>query len=289
MVLYFTPIKDLISIGPLTIQTWGFFVALGFLLATLLSAREAKKRGLNQDHIYNLIIWVLLFGLIGSRVFGIFLDLGAYMHNPLSILFFWQGGLVFHGGLIGGIIGGLLYVKYKKINFWKYVDVVAIFIPLGHALGRLGCFFSWDGCHGVASNLPWAVQVTTNNPSFPVHPTHLYSAIALFIFFIVLYKIKDNKELFGKKTFHGWTFSLYLIIYAVWRFLIEFIRVEPKYGPLTGAQYFSIIILIFACFIFYKHWYGFTKIKKIFKLIFKKIKKFFNLIKEKFKKKHKHN
>jgi len=226
----------LLDLGFLKIYSWGFMVALAFIVATILSAKEAKRKKIDHEKIYSLVAYIIIGAIIGSRI-------GYLLFNPTSILDifkFWEGGLSFHGGFIGGTLFGFFYVKKNKLNFWEIADVVSPSIPLAQAIGRIGCFLR-GCCYGIETALPWGINYLGETR----HPTQIYSSIALFLIFIFLSKQKY------KKSFNGALFLTYIIIYSVFRFFIEFIRAEPRvlFG-LTGAQIASIILFVIAIFIF---------------------------------------
>jgi len=234
--LPYTPHPVLLDLGFLKIYSWGFMVAIAFIAATILAAKEAKRKKTDPEKIYSLVTYIIIGAIIGSRI--------AYLlFNPASIsdIFkFWEGGLSFHGGFIGGLLFGFLYVRKNKLNFWKITDICAPSIPLAQAIGRIGCFLR-GCCYGIETTLPWGINYLGEIR----HPTQIYSSIALFFIFIFLSKQKY------KKSFNGFLFLTYIIIYSVFRFFIEFIRTEPRiFLGLTGAQITSIVLFVIAIFIF---------------------------------------
>lgn len=229
----------LLDLGFLKIYSWGFMVAIAFIVATILSAKEAKRKKIDHEKIYTLLIYIIIGAIIGSRIGYLLFDLNN-IANFLDIFKFWGGGLSFHGGFVGGILSGFFYVKKNRLNFWEIADVIAPSIPLAQAIGRIGCFLR-GCCYGIETALPWGINYLGETR----HPTQIYSSIALFLIFIFLSKQKY------KKNFNGALFLTYIIIYSVFRFFIEFIRVEPRvlFG-LTGAQIVSIVFFVIAIFIF---------------------------------------
>ena len=229
----------LLDLGFLKIYSWGFMVALAFIAATILSAKEAKRKNISPEKIYSLVAYIIIGAIIGSRIGYLLFDLNS-IANFLDIFKFWEGGLSFHGGFIGGTLFGFFYVKKNKLNFWEIADVIAPSIPLAQAIGRIGCFLR-GCCYGIETSLPWGINYLGEIR----HPTQIYSSIALFLIFIFLSKQKY------KKNFNGALFLTYIIIYSVFRFFIEFIRAEPKVLlGLTGAQIASIVLFVIAIFIF---------------------------------------
>ena len=244
--LPYTPHPVLLDLGFLKIYSWGFMVAIAFIVATIISAKEAKRKNINPEKIYSLVTYIIIGAIIGSRI-------GYLLFNPTSfsdIFKIWEGGMAFHGGFVGGLLFAFLYVRKNKLNFYDILDTCAPSIPLAQAIGRIGCFLR-GCCYGkpVVLNIPWAVDYL----GAVRHPTQLYSSLALLIIFIFLSKQKY------KKNFKGSLFLTYVIIYSVFRFFIEFIRTEPRILlGLTGAQITSIILAGISLFLF-------QKFRKLFK------------------------
>ncbi len=209
-------------------------VALGTFIGAYFCQRLAAKRGIESEKIIDLIFWVVIFGLIGGRVFYVFLNLGYYIQQPLEIIKLYKGGLVFHGAFIFGLVSAVIYIKRNSLPFWKTLDILAVFVPLAHSFGRVGCFLN-GCCYGKPTRVWWAV-VSPAGEYVKVHPTQLYSAFFLFLLFLYLF----FRE--GKKAFDGQIFFLYLALYGILRFIIEFFRGDnnPVLGILTIFQVISL-------------------------------------------------
>ncbi len=217
----------LLKIGPVSIFTWGLFAAIAFLVGILLSARYGKKRGIKEDNVYGLCFYILIGAIIGSRLFFVFSNLDLFIQDPLGVFKVWNGGMAFIGGLFGGVLGAFLYLRIKKLDIWKYFDLVAPYIALGHAIGRLGCVLGDGGHLGKPTNLPWGVIYE----GVARHPGAFYEMLALVILFVVLIKLrKKNLE-------KGLLFQYYIIGYSIQRFLIDFLRTDQTYYGLTGTQW----------------------------------------------------
>ena len=130
----------LLKIGEFTLHTYGLLLAVAFFLAVLVALREAKRVGLDPNIMMDLAFYALLAALIGSRVFYVLTNWEEFRDNPVDIIRFWRGGLVFYGGLIFAFLTGLWYVRKHHLNFPQLADIMAPAIPLGQAIGRLGCF-----------------------------------------------------------------------------------------------------------------------------------------------------
>ena len=216
------------------VNTYSVFLALAFLTAIFVTVKLAERDGLPKQRIYDLCLWLLLSSLVGSKLLMLFTE-PEYRQNPrllLSLDFLRSGG-VFYGGLIGAIIAAVLLMRHWKLPWWKTADACAPGIALGNFFGRQGCFAA-GCCWGKPTNLPWGVQFTqaghdvTDVPlNAHLHPTQLYESFAmLIVFFFLLWVHK-------KKKFSGQVILAYALIYATVRFLIEFVRDDPR-GDLFG-------------------------------------------------------
>jgi phosphatidylglycerol:prolipoprotein diacylglycerol transferase len=155
--------------------------ALGILAAAGLSEHLYRRRGGRPGVMADMVLPVMIGVILGARALFILVEREYYIQNPLEILMVWKGGLVFYGGLIGGALAFVLTTRLRRLPLWEMADILAPGVALGHALGRLGCFFA-GSCYGRPTNLPWAVTYTNPNSlagdilGVPVHPTQLYSA-----------------------------------------------------------------------------------------------------------------
>ncbi len=222
----------LIKIGPLTIHTYGVFIAIGFLLALALAVRQAKKQGISADKIIDLGFYMLLAAIIGSRIFFVIVNLDFYLRNPLAIFKIWEGGLVFYGGVAFAVPTAIWYIKKKGLDLWNTTDIFAPSLAIGHAIGRLGCF-SAGCCHGrPAEGLFWSV--TFSDPEclapigMPVHPTQLYESAGELITFFILIVLRKHQS------FKGQLFWTYLLLYSILRFVVEFFRGDEARGFIFG-------------------------------------------------------
>lgn len=238
---------DLFRIGPITIHTYGVMVAIGFLLGMGLALRQARKEGIPSERISDLSFYLLLAAIIGSRVFYILLNPGPYIKNPLAIFKIWEGGLVFYGGLILAVITGMIYIKRHGLHLWQIADIFAPSIAIGHAIGRLGCFFA-GCCHGRPAQVPWAVTFTDPHSlaplGIPLHPTQLYESAGEFVIFLILILLRK------RQAFRGELFWTYVMLYSILRFSVEFFRGDAARGMLAEglslAQAISVIMFFIA-------------------------------------------
>jgi len=224
----------LFRIGSFPVNTYGVFLAIAFLCAIFVTVRLAARDGLPKEKIYDLCLWLLLSSLIGSKLLMFFTE-PEYRQNPklLFSLDFLRSGGVFYGGLIGAVLAGFFLMRRWKLPWWKTADACAPGIALGNFFGRQGCF-SAGCCWGKPTTLPWGVKFTeagheiTGVPTgVHLHPTQLYeSFVMLIVFFFLLWLHK-------KKKFNGQVILAYVVIYATVRFLIEFVRDDPR-GDIWG-------------------------------------------------------
>ncbi len=242
---------------PWALHNYGVLIAVGFLLAMVLSARQAKREGEDPDRIIDLAFYVLLAGLVGARLVFIVTDLRAYLDDPLRVLKFWLGGLVWYGGFIGAAAYIAYYCKRERLPFFKYVDIIIPSMARAHAFGRLGCLAA-GCCFGAPTEQPWGIVfphgsavhraqqsarlIEFSDAPLPVHPTQLYEAGAELLLFALLLFLRPYKR------FHGQLFLVWLAIYPVLRSLIEVFRGDAIRGVyiLSTSQYISILVALAA-------------------------------------------
>ncbi len=250
---------ELFRIGDFPVNTYGLLLAVGMLLALFAASRLAARDGLPRERIYDLGLWTLIGGLVGSKILMLFTEENAQVFS----LDFLRSGGVFYGGLIGGFLTVVLLIKWYKLPFWKVADAFAPAVALGQAFGRQGCFAA-GCCWGHETHLPWGVHFTDKAHEFTgvpiygadgadlfLHPTQLYESLTMFAVFGLLIWIHRNKK------FDGQVLIAYGIIYSIFRFLIEFVRDDPRgdlFGltTLTGLSTSQILSLVVAasCVVF---------------------------------------
>jgi phosphatidylglycerol---prolipoprotein diacylglyceryl transferase len=222
----------LIDIGPITIHTYGFFVALGLLAGIFLATREARRLGLDGDKVMDMCFYIVVAAIAGSRLLYVIQNLETFRSAPLEMFKIWKGGLVFYGGFIGALVVVLVYLRIHRLPLGKIADIAAVSVPLGHFFGRLGCL-SAGCCYGVICECPWAV--TFSHPEalaplqVPLHPTQLYEAVANLAIFLILFSFRHRKH------YHGQLFLIYVMLYGSIRSVIEIVR-----GDFRGADLFGI-------------------------------------------------
>lgn len=250
---------ELFRIGSFPVNTYGVFLAIAFLSAILITAKLAARDGLPRERVYDLCLWMLLAGLVGSKILMLFTE-PEYRANPLQLisLDFLRSGGVFYGGLLGAIAAGYFLMKRYKLPWWQTADACAPGIAIGNFFGRQGCFAA-GCCWGEPTTLPWGVrfselghEITGVPIDAHLHPTQLYESFAmLLVFFFLLWLHK-------RKRFSGQVVLAYALLYSVIRFAIEFVRDDPRgdilgLTTLTGlstSQMISVVVAISALIIF---------------------------------------
>jgi phosphatidylglycerol:prolipoprotein diacylglycerol transferase len=191
---------DLFSIGPLTIHSYGLFVAIGFTVGILVTVRIGKAEGIKSQVVMDMGLVVILWAIIGSRLAYVLMNFSFYRTNPLNVFKVWEGGLVFSGGLIAVAVAMSWYLKRHHLSFWTMGDLWAPGIAIGQSIGRLGCFMA-GCCYGKPTNLKWGVVFTHPSslapPNMSLHPTQLYASLSGLTIFVVLMVLHAKKHSYG--------------------------------------------------------------------------------------------
>lgn len=243
-------------IGPLKIYFYGIIIMIGVLAAVWISSKEAQRRGLDSEIVWDMVPWLLILGIVGARLWHVLtpsqsMGVGVeyYLSHPLQILNTRQGGLGIPGAVIGGLIALVIYTKKKKLDFLTWTDIVAPGLALAQAIGRWGNFFNQE-LYGPPTNLPWAVFIDEAHrlPGYEefssFHPMFLYESLwNLFNFFLLLSIGRKYKD----KLLAGDLFLIYLVIYPLGRSLLEFIRIDPSLiGGVNANQVVMAAVAVFA-------------------------------------------
>ena len=230
--------------------------SLAYIIGILLGWLYCKKKLIKDKNILDIFddyITYLIIGIIfGGRIgYVLFYNFEYYSTNPIEILAIWNGGMSFHGGLIGVIITSKFFSMKHKINQFVFLDLVALSAPIGIFFGRLANFINSE-LYGRATEVPWSVQFTTID-NISRHPSQLYEAFleGVILFFILRYFFKKS---YLKRS--GQISGLFLIFYSIFRFFTEFYRSpDPQVGylllNLTLGQFISVVFLILGTFIFF--------------------------------------
>ena len=273
---------DLFSIGRFTVHGYGLMIGLGFAAAVFAGCFLARRKGLSEDDFTNMAIWVLVIGFMGGKLLHVIVEFKAFLANPMSVL--GSEGFVVYGGVITGILSIVVYCKVKKLNCLDYLDIFGAVVPINQSLGRIGCFLAGccygretDSCLGVVFPegciAPAGVKLL---------PTQLFMSVGDLVIFIALtlYFVRtkavhvpeksgnmnetenaDNGKKSKKSvkylepvkvTNPGCTAALYLVMYSVGRFIIEFFRNDERgaVGVLSTSQFIAIFTCIAGVILF---------------------------------------
>lgn len=244
----------LFRLGPITIYTVGVIHALGYYVGIYWILKHSSEYGIDKDRLSEFLIILIVFSIIGARVFSILFDgsLKYYLQHPLAMLMLWNGGFTFYGGFIFAVIAGVLYLRKYKFDLWNIADLMAPALALGLAVGRLGCFASGDS-FGKPTNLPWAVVFSNPHSMAPVgiplHPTQLYSVLTNSLVFITLIYLKRKQRFKGQLAF------AFVLLYGVTRSFVEIFRADPRGvyfgGIISTSQIISLIVILVALVIYF--------------------------------------
>lgn len=236
----------LLELGPATIYTYGVLLAAAYLLGLKLAMVRARARGLDQARVLDLGIYIIISALVGAKLLLVVTDLRTFLNDPSELIALARSGGVFYGGLILAVTVALLYIRKIGLPLWTTCDVFAPGIALGHVVGRMGCFFA-GCCWGKPTDVPWAITFT--NPfaaanvgtplNVPLHPTQLYEAGAEALILGILLATERRG-----RPYPGRTFWLYMLLYAISRFIIEFYRNDPRGAVMmfSTSQFISLLL-----------------------------------------------
>lgn len=257
--IFSSPGSVAFNIGSWPVRWYGVFIAIGFLVAYFFAERLIKNRRdkvtLSLQHFNDLIFLVLIFSVVFARVWFVILSFDYFKDHLSEIPKIWYGGQSIHGGIFGAVLAVFLYSKIKKISFYNYIDVIAVVAPLGQAIGRWGNFFNNEAFGKPATD--WFLRLYVPKEFRPeqfidskyFHPTFLYESVFDFLIFIFLWrKYSDWRNKPGK------TFWVYLLLYSIVRFFLEFLRVDSLYlfGNIASAHFVSGLIVIISMIMLYR-------------------------------------
>ena len=246
-----------ISIGPFTIRYYGIIMMVGIVAAAALSYFLAKRRGKDPEVILDSLTWIVVCGVIGARIWHILTPSASlveqgittkyYLTHPLAAIAIWRGGLGIPGAVAGGALAFYIYARKKKISFWAWVDIFAPAVALGQAIGRWGNFINQE-VYGKPSTLPWAITIDPINrlPEFKefatYHPLFLYESLFnLLNMFLLIWLGKK----FQDKLKSGDIFLTYLISYPIFRFFMEYLRLDNSYvGGINANQAMMLAVAV---------------------------------------------
>ncbi|MBP7784629.1 MAG: prolipoprotein diacylglyceryl transferase [Firmicutes bacterium] len=221
------------------VYSWGLSLAVAFVVGTVYAAITGKKRGIDPDNVIDLALFVCIASIVGARLLYVLLNIRSYIDYPVSVFYMRDGGLSYFGGLGAGIGVGVLYCLRQKISIGKMADLAAPAVAIGYAIARVGCLLN-GCCYGHISEVPWALAAGPGD--ILRHPTQLYAAILSVIIFFLL-RVAEPK-----KKFVGQILWLYVGLYSVARFVVEFWRVGTRdyFAPFTSTQILCVLLAVFA-------------------------------------------
>ncbi|MEA3378446.1 MAG: prolipoprotein diacylglyceryl transferase [Nanoarchaeota archaeon] len=243
MVFYHNINPVILGFGHLQIRYYGLIYVIAIIISYLMLKYFSRKKLLRikEKYLADLLLYLVIGALVFARIFYIlFYNFNFYLLNPLNILFFWEGGLSFHGGLIGALLGSYLFWRKRRFDFWNFADYAVIPLAIGLGLGRIGNFINGE-LYGRITSLFLGVK-------FPGaegfrHPSQLYESFKNFIIFFILFFVKDNKLP------KGFLFWLFVTLYGTFRFFIEFFRAPDSqlgfiFWQFTLGQLFCLVMII---------------------------------------------
>ena len=238
------------SVGPLHVRWYGMMYVLGFVATIMLVKYQIKKFDFKEleKNFDNLNLVLIISLVLGGRLgYVFFSNFSYYMQNPSQILATWQGGMSFHGGLLGVLIGALIFCRKKGLDFWRVTDMYTVTIPIGLGLGRLGNFINAE-LYGRVTDVSWGMVFPGGGP-LPRHPSQLYEAfLEGFLIFIILWFLKEKQKP-PSSWAHGSMLAIFLILYGVFRIIVEFFREPDAHlgflaGGMTMGQLLSSLMIL---------------------------------------------
>ena len=269
----FPPVDPIIfSIGPFALRWYGVLMLAGVLAASIVASREVARRGEDPDNLWDMLLWILIPGFIGARLYYVFVQsprdasgLGYFLQNPGEILKVWSGGIHIFGGFIAGGLALWIFTRLRHLNPLPYLDGIALGLPLGQAIARWGNFINQE-LYGPPTNLPWGLRIDmahrlapyNNLGAYPdsvrFHPLFLYESLWNFIGFFLIFWLSRR---FQNNLKPGDIALLYLIWYPLGRFIIEFLRTDSWFFPGTAFNVVhmlsAISILVAASWLYLRH------------------------------------
>jgi phosphatidylglycerol:prolipoprotein diacylglycerol transferase len=255
------------NIGPVPIRFYGIIIIIGAIAAAFLAEREARRRGLNGELVWDALIWVLIAGIIGARIWHILtpppsmvaqgITTMFYLTHPLDAIWIPNGGLGIPGAVIGGVLALYFFCRRRKLVFAVWLDIAAPALALGQAIGRWGNFVNQE-LYGAPTNLPWAIRIDPQNRLLAYqnqatyHPLFLYESIwDLANMALLLWLGRRHAD----KLKNGDLFLIYLLFYSVGRFFLEFLRLDAsQLGGLNANQtLMAVVALASGGFLLWRH------------------------------------
>lgn len=230
--------NDLFSIGPLTVHGYGLMIAIGVLAGLFVAEARAKKRGMNSDILYYMMPFCVILGFLCAKILFCIVEFKSFLENPAGTL--TGSGFVVYGGIIGGILAGYIFCKWKKLVFLDYFDIFMPSVALAQGFGRIGCFLA-GCCYGRPTESAIGIAFTHSHYApngIKLIPTQLISSAGMFVIVGILFYYGRKKRIPGKIS------ALYILLYSIGRFIIEFFRNDYRgeIGILSTSQFISLFM-----------------------------------------------
>ena len=232
------PVREF-SLGPLSIHMYGLVIVFGLVLAVIYCMRRANQFGLTEDHILDGVLWVTPFAFLCARAYYCAFRWDLYAANPISVLYIWNGGIAIYGGVLGAVLGMLVFCKIKKISLGATLDLVLMGFLIGQAIGRWGNFFNREafGAETDAWLRMGLYSPLTGSITYH-HPTFLYESLWNALGFVVLHFLSK------KRTFDGQIALGYALWYGLGRTFIEGLRTDSLYIPGTALRVSQVLAAV---------------------------------------------
>ena len=235
------------SVGGRDIYWYAIIILTGFLLGMFFCMRSAKKRNINPEHVYDIALYGLIFGVICARIYYVIFDFKSFKDNLLDIFKIWEGGIAIYGGIIGAVLTAYVYSRIKKLNVYEMFDICCPGLLIGQAIGRYGNFFNAE-VYGHETDFFLGMSI---NGGAPVHPLFLYESLWNVLGLVIILLLRDKKKV------HGQVFYGYLLWYGAGRLVLEGMR-QSEYilyaidGVVGISQIVSALIIVFSSFMIIK-------------------------------------
>ena len=242
-----------LSIGPLTIHYYGLIIAAGLLLAVIYGLRRCKQFGIKDDDIVDGVLWVTPFAILCARAYYCIFSWHEFAHDPISVLYIWNGGLAIYGGVIGAIIGVTVFCYFKKIKLAALLDLVLLGFLIGQGIGRWGNFFNREAFGAATDSFLRMGLYNMRTFTFEYyHPTFLYESLWNLTGFVLLHFLSRKRQYDGQIALG------YAAWYGLGRALIEGLRMDSLYwGPFRVSQLLAAVSCVAAVGVLV--WQGFRK------------------------------
>ena len=231
-----------IELGPLSVHLYGLIIAIGLSLAVVYGCKRCKEFGLKEDDLMDGVLWVVPFAILCARAYYCIFSWESYAANPISVFYIWEGGLAIYGGVLGALVGVLVFCRIKKVSFGAVMDLVLLGFLIGQSIGRWGNFFNREAFGAeTESFLRMGLMRASTGVVTYYHPTFLYESLWNALGFVLLHFLSKRRQ------YDGQIALLYAAWYGLGRAFIEGLRTDSLYwGPFRVSQVLAAISCIAA-------------------------------------------